>query len=66
MEADNSILCCSTCDEKRQALMPWPAALMRTMIVCPECGNKRCPRASYHGNACTGSNDPGQPGSFYA
>jgi len=35
------------------------------MIVCGDCGNKRCPKASDHGNACTGSNDPGQPGSIY-
>lgn len=36
------------------------------MIVCQLCGNKRCPHASFHGNECTESNDPGQPGSFYA
>ncbi len=29
-------------------------------VVCPECGNKRCPRANDHRNACTGSNAPGQ------
>lgn len=33
------------------------------MVLCPECGNKRCPRARHHDNACTGSNEPGQPGS---
>ena len=35
------------------------------MIVCPTCGNKRCPHANDHRNACTGSNEPGQPGSAY-
>jgi hypothetical protein len=35
------------------------------MIVCPDCGNKRCPRATHHDNACTGSNEPGQPGSSW-
>lgn len=35
------------------------------MILCPTCGNKRCPHASDHGNACTNSNEPGQPGSIY-
>lgn len=35
------------------------------MIVCPECGNKRCPHATDHRNACTGSNEPGQTGSAY-
>ncbi len=34
-------------------------------IVCPECGNKRCPKGTWHENACTGSNDPQQPGSRY-
>ena len=29
-------------------------------VVCPECGNKRCPHANDHRNACTGSNEPGQ------
>lgn len=34
-------------------------------VVCPDCGNKRCPRANDHRNACTGSNEPGQEGSSY-
>lgn len=34
-------------------------------VVCPDCGNKRCPRANDHRNACTGSNEPGQQGSAY-
>lgn len=35
------------------------------MILCENCGNKRCPHASDHRLACTGSNDPGQDGSVY-
>jgi DNA-directed RNA polymerase subunit RPC12/RpoP len=35
------------------------------MIVCPECGNKRCPKATNHENACTGSNEVGQKGSSW-
>lgn len=35
------------------------------MIVCPVCGNKRCPKASDHRLDCTRSNEPGQPGSVY-
>lgn len=35
------------------------------MIVCAICGNKRCPHATNHRNACTGSNEPGQPGSSW-
>lgn len=34
-------------------------------VVCPDCGNKRCPRANDHRNACTGSNEPSQEGSAY-
>lgn len=34
-------------------------------VVCPDCGNKRCPHANDHNNACTGSNEPGQIGSAY-
>lgn len=34
-------------------------------VVCPDCGNKRCPRANDHRNAYTGSNEPGQEGSAY-
>ncbi|MFD8496308.1 hypothetical protein [Amycolatopsis sp. NPDC059657] len=35
------------------------------MVVCETCGNKRCPHARFHGNSCTGSNEPGQAGSDY-
>ncbi|MDO8233723.1 hypothetical protein Q5738_09070 [Citrobacter werkmanii] len=35
-------------------------------VVCHECGNKRCPHANDHRNACTGSNEPGQEGSAYS
>ena len=34
-------------------------------IVCPDCGNKRCPKATHHDNACTNSNAPGQAGSSW-
>lgn len=35
------------------------------MILCPNCGNKRCPKASDHRMLCSGSNAPGQAGSVY-
>ena len=35
------------------------------MIVCSDCGNKRCPKASTHRHKCTGSNEVGQYGSIY-
>ena len=38
---------------------------MYTFIVCPICGNKRCPKATDHNLACTNSNEPGQKGSRY-
>ena len=41
-------------------------AEMQRMILCPMCGNKRCPHATDHRHVCTGSNEPGQPGSAYA
>lgn len=38
---------------------------VQMMILCPACGNKRCPRATDHRYACTGSNEVGQFGSRY-
>ena len=40
--------------------------LIVQMHVCPDCGNKRCPRATDHREHCTSSNEPGQPGSRYS
>jgi hypothetical protein len=42
------------------------AEALTRMIVCPVCGNKRCPKATDHHLDCTGSNEQGQPGSVYA
>ena len=47
------------------ALVTIPSGPGIGMIVCPKCGNKRCPRATDHRYECTGSNDPGQEGSIY-
>jgi uncharacterized OB-fold protein len=30
------------------------------MSVCPDCGNKRCPKATHHDWRCTGSNKVAQ------
>jgi len=35
------------------------------MVLCPVCGNKRCPKANHHDNYCTNSNETGQAGSAY-
>lgn len=37
-----------------------------SMAACPQCTHSRCPRATQHDLACTGSDEPGQPGSAYA
>ena len=55
---------CYNCMNKIKDARGWPLT-MSTFIVCPECGSKRCPRATDHNLACTDSNDPGQPGSRY-
>ena len=57
---------CRQCLRDRKAEGPggWPAELTR-MIVCATCGNKRCPHATDHRHACTGSNEPGQKGGAY-
>lgn len=64
---------CRTCENSYQDAMDafdadwWMhAGPFRGMTLCPECGNKRCPRANHHDHACTGSNKPGQEGSAYA
>jgi hypothetical protein len=48
--------CCHACFARSGVLM------MGRMILCPTCGNKRCPKASDHELACTGSNESGQAG----
>lgn len=40
---------CARCDAGRRAELPWPACLCAPFIVCPECGDKRCPTPGvYH------------------
>jgi Zn finger protein HypA/HybF involved in hydrogenase expression len=55
---------CHKCIEGKTTRGGFPLSGMR-MILCPTCGNKRCPKASDHDLPCTGSNFPGQPGSIY-
>lgn len=56
--------CVSIMEQNRRDFIPNVAPNPR-MILCETCGNKRCPHAAYHGNECSGSNEPGQPGSSY-
>lgn len=55
---------CYNCNKDRKTEQGWPWVATR-MILCPECGNKRCPHSTDHNLECTGSNEPGQPGSRY-
>lgn len=60
---------CIKCTEARVSEDMAEAAPLRGVTVrgfryaCELCGNKRCPHHSDHTLACTGSNEPGQPGS---
>ena len=54
---------CYSCQDDPSKGMSNPVLVM--MIVCHDCGNKRCPKSTHHDNPCTGSNEPGQPGSRY-
>jgi hypothetical protein len=53
--------CCRRCFDESD-----PTGLPSRMFLCEKCGNKRCPHATDHRLDCTGSNEPGQPGSAYA
>ena len=58
---------CRRCeDAEREKALARGEVIFARFIVCPTCGNKRCPRATQHDLACTGSNEPGQAGSDYA
>lgn len=61
---------CYRCTKARVDEDPQPGPFgvdprMVRMFLCVACGNKRCPRAAWHMNPCTGSNEPGQKGSLY-
>lgn len=57
---------CMACVEANdEVVFGTDAWLHRSFVVCEFCGNKRCPHAAWHGEECTGSNEPGQPGSDY-
>lgn len=65
--ADHLKTCpCRRCVRERGDQIGGLPAALAMMIVCPTCGNKRCPHANDHRHECTGSNEPGQPGSAYA
>lgn len=56
---------CHRCIEEKGLRVGGVPLSSAKMILCPTCGNKRCPKANDHRNECSGSNEPGQPGSAY-
>lgn len=58
---------CIKCDAAYRESLPVNdiGRMMRRMILCPSCGNKRCPKATDHELLCSGSNESGQLGSIY-
>lgn len=56
---------CRYCENEYLISNPDDWRYMSGMIVCPTCGNKRCPHASHHDHGCTRSNESGQAGSVY-
>jgi hypothetical protein len=59
--------CIKCCDARMKAdPSVWPGPGMPGWrYACNLCGNKRCPHHSDHELDCTGSNEPGQPGSVF-
>lgn len=55
-------VCCHQCITDGVAVSPFGDGLMWPMVLCPRCGNKRCPKAEDHRFACTNSNELGQVG----
>ena len=67
MVDNNQEMCkCRRCLKERDAREENGWSMLATrMILCPLCGNKRCPHATDHMLACTNSNEAGQFGSYY-
>ena len=57
---------CWTCITEIKSKQPLAMRFSMPFILCPQCGNKRCPKATHHDNECTDSNEPGQEGSRYS
>lgn len=52
-EKDYAKYDCNQCRSDAKAIATY-------MILCPDCGNKRCPQAKNHKYKCTSSNAAGQ------
>ncbi len=51
---------CKRCVDRPDLGFENPA--IREMLLCEICHNKRCPKATWHGYRCSGSNELGQVG----
>lgn len=59
----NKLNCCQSC--RSLELKDNPARFIGLgMLLCIECGNKRCPKAQDHRYLCTNSNEPNQIGTL--
>lgn len=56
---------CHRCESPNWEMVTGLGFAMARMTLCPTCSNKRCPGAVDHDRPCSGSNEPGQPGSNY-
>jgi hypothetical protein len=61
-----SQVCCYECAKGQTCEHTGFPLVLVIFIPCPECDNKRCPKATNHRHECTASNAPGQEGSRYA
>ena len=53
--------CCQSC--RSLELKDEPTGFIALgMLLCNECGNKRCPKAQDHRYLCSNSNEPNQTG----
>ena len=48
---------CGRCVHEVISKRAWPDSIMYPFIVCAECGNKRCPKSSWHAYKCTRANE---------
>ena len=53
MDLKAALCGCKRCLTERDERVHGIPAVLTRMVVCPACGDKRCPRAEDHRNACT-------------
>lgn len=58
---EDKLNCCQACRSEEVKKYP-PFFIGLGMLLCNECGNKRCPKAQDHRYLCNNSNEPNQTG----